>query len=52
MFSARMITLVILAALVLGFALQYLQVRVMQKVGQETMYDLRKEIFATCNGCP
>ena len=24
---------------------QYLQVRVMQKVGQETMYDLRKEIF-------
>ena len=34
-----------LATLVLGFALQYLQVLVMQKVGQETMYDLRKEIF-------
>ncbi len=33
------------AALVLAFALQYLQVRVMQSVGQETMFDLRKEIF-------
>jgi ATP-binding cassette, subfamily B, multidrug efflux pump len=28
-----------------GFALQYVQVRIMQWVGQETMYDLRKEIF-------
>jgi ATP-binding cassette subfamily B multidrug efflux pump len=34
-----------LASLILAFALQYLQVRVMQKVGQETMYDLRGEIF-------
>jgi ATP-binding cassette, subfamily B, multidrug efflux pump len=28
-----------------GFFLQYIQVRIMQWVGQETMYDLRKEIF-------
>jgi ATP-binding cassette subfamily B protein len=28
-----------------SFALQYVQVRIMQWVGQETMYDLRKEIF-------
>jgi ATP-binding cassette subfamily B multidrug efflux pump len=28
-----------------GFGLQYVQVRIMQWVGQETMYDLRKEIF-------
>ena len=28
-----------------GFGLQYIQVRIMQWVGQETMYDLRKEIF-------
>jgi ATP-binding cassette, subfamily B, multidrug efflux pump len=34
-----------MASLLLGFGLQYLQVRIMQRVGQETMYDLRKEIF-------
>ncbi len=38
-------SLLFLATLALGFAFQYLQVRVMQKVGQDTMYDLRKEIF-------
>src|SRR5580704_17387584 len=32
-------------ALVASFGLQYAQVRIMQRVGQETMYDLRKEIF-------
>jgi len=42
----------LLAALLLGFALQYLQVRVMQKVGQETMYDLRKEIFTHLQRLP
>lgn len=39
------ISMVYLVTLVLGFALMYFQVRVMQKVGQDTMYDLRKEIF-------
>src|SRR5690349_12668731 len=39
------ISLLYLATLVLGFAFMYFQVRVMQKVGQDTMYDLRKEIF-------
>ncbi len=33
------------AALLFGFALQYVQMRVMQRVGQETMYDLRREIY-------
>ncbi|HXW54442.1 MAG TPA: ABC transporter ATP-binding protein [Candidatus Cybelea sp.] len=33
------------ASLLLSFGLQYAQVRIMQLVGQETMYDLRKEIF-------
>jgi ATP-binding cassette, subfamily B, multidrug efflux pump len=37
--------LVYMGSLLLGFALQYAQVRIMQRVGQETMYDLRKEIF-------
>ena len=32
-------------ALTGSFGLQYAQVRIMQWVGQETMYDLRKEIF-------
>jgi ATP-binding cassette subfamily B multidrug efflux pump len=34
-----------LGALLASFGLQYAQVRIMQWVGQETMYDLRKEIF-------
>ncbi|HKN62004.1 MAG TPA: ABC transporter ATP-binding protein [Candidatus Acidoferrales bacterium] len=32
-------------SLLASFGLQYAQVRIMQWVGQETMYDLRKEIF-------
>jgi len=39
------VVLAFLASLVAGFGLQYAQVRIMQWVGQETMYDLRKEIF-------
>ena len=39
------ISLIYLATLALGFAFMYFQVRVMQKVGQDTMYDMRKEIF-------
>src|ERR1700722_11263587 len=39
------VSLLFLATLALGFAFQYFQVRVMQKVGQDTMYDLRREIF-------
>jgi ATP-binding cassette subfamily B protein len=39
------ISLLYLVTLVLGFAFMYFQVQVMQKVGQDTMYDLRKEVF-------
>lgn len=39
------ISLIYLVTLALGFAFMYFQVRVMQKVGQDTMYDMRKEIF-------
>ena len=39
------VSLLYLATLTLGFAFMYFQVRVMQKVGQDTMYDLRTEIF-------
>ena len=39
-------------SLLLSFALQYLQVRVMQTVGQNTMYDLRKQIFGHLQKLP
>jgi ATP-binding cassette subfamily B protein len=39
------LVLVYLSSLVAGFGMQYAQVRIMQSVGQKTMYDLRKEIF-------
>ncbi len=46
------ITGAFLGALVLGFVLQYVQVRVMQRVGQQTMYDLRREIFGHLQRLP
>ncbi len=39
-------------SLLVGFGLQYLQVQIMQWVGQETMYDLRKEIFTRLQRLP
>ena len=41
----QLVVLGFLAALVLSFAVQYLQARIMQYVGQRTLYDLRKDIF-------
>ena len=32
-------------SILLSFGLQYVQVRIMQWIGQQTMYDLRREIF-------
>jgi ATP-binding cassette subfamily B protein len=37
--------LLLVGSLALGFAFQYVQIRVMQRVAQDSMYDLRKEIF-------
>jgi ATP-binding cassette subfamily B multidrug efflux pump len=45
-------SLLLLAALVLGFTLQYVQMRVMQNVGQKTMYDMRKAIFGRLQALP
>jgi ATP-binding cassette subfamily B protein len=39
------VALAFTGSLAVGFGLQYVQVRIMQWVGQQTMYDLRKEIF-------
>jgi len=41
-----------LATLVLVFAFQYFQVRMMQRVGQQAMYDLRMEIFTHLQRLP
>lgn len=41
-----------LATLVFGFTLAYIQIRVMQRVGQQTMYDLRREIFSHLQRLP
>ncbi|HKV05759.1 MAG TPA: ABC transporter ATP-binding protein [Candidatus Acidoferrales bacterium] len=39
------LVLAYLGSLLANFGLQYAQVRIMQSVGQKTMYDMRKEIF-------
>ncbi|MGH8672497.1 MAG: ABC transporter ATP-binding protein, partial [Burkholderiales bacterium] len=39
------ISVIYLAVLTVGFAVQYVQIRIMQRVGQQTMYDMRTEIF-------
>ncbi|MGC1686870.1 MAG: ABC transporter ATP-binding protein [Candidatus Acidiferrales bacterium] len=46
------ITLAFLASLIFSFGLQYVQMRVMQRVGQEIMYDLRREIFTHLQKLP
>jgi ATP-binding cassette, subfamily B, multidrug efflux pump len=47
-----LVTVIYLAALLFSFAVQYLQVRVMQNVGQKTMYDMRTQIFARLQALP
>jgi ATP-binding cassette, subfamily B, multidrug efflux pump len=47
-----LVSLGFLAALLLSFAVQYLQIRIMQDVGQQTLYDLRREIFERLQRLP
>ena len=47
-----LVSLGFLAALLLSFAVQYLQVRIMQNVGQQTLYDLRRDIFERLQRLP
>src|SRR5215469_15493585 len=46
------VALAFTGSLLLSFGLQYVQVRIMQWVGQQTMYDLRKEIFERLQRLP
>jgi ATP-binding cassette, subfamily B, multidrug efflux pump len=50
--GVSLVSLGFLAALLLSFGVQYLQVRIMQNVGQQTLYDLRKEIFERLQRLP
>jgi ATP-binding cassette, subfamily B, multidrug efflux pump len=47
-----MISLAFLAALTTRFALDFIQTRMMQRVGQLAMYDLRSEIFSRLQRLP
>ena len=38
--------------LIFDFLAQYVQIRIMQRVGQQTMYDMRKEIFGRLQRLP
>ena len=46
------LSLILLAVLVFDFLAQYVQIRIMQRVGQQTMYDMRREIFGHMQRLP
>jgi ATP-binding cassette, subfamily B, multidrug efflux pump len=46
------LSLILLAVLAFDFLAQYVQIRIMQRVGQQTMYDMRREIFAHLQRLP
>ena len=41
-----------LLVLIFDFVAQYIQIRIMQRVGQQTMYDMRTEIFSHLQRLP
>src|SRR6516162_9550577 len=47
-----LISLAYFGVLVFDFVAQYIQIRIMQRVGQETMYDMRTEIFGRLQKLP
>jgi ATP-binding cassette subfamily B multidrug efflux pump len=47
-----LISVVYFAVLVFDFLAQYIQIRIMQRVGQQTMYDMRTEIFGHLQRLP
>jgi ATP-binding cassette subfamily B protein len=46
------LSLIFLAVLIFDFLAQYIQIRIMQRVGQQTMYDMRREIFTHMQRLP
>jgi len=47
-----LISAIYILVLVFDFLAQYVQIRIMQRVGQQTMYDMRKEIFGRLQRLP
>ena len=47
-----LISLLYLGVLIFDFLAQYVQIRIMQRVGQQTMYDMRTEIFGRLQRLP
>ena len=43
---------IFLCVLIFDFLAQYIQIRIMQRVGQQTMYDMRRGIFAHIQRLP
>jgi len=50
--GVKWISLIFLGVLIFDFLAQYIQIRIMQRVGQETMYDMRTEIFSHIQRLP
>jgi len=46
------VSIIYLAVLIFDFLAQYIQIRIMQRVGQQTMYDMRTEIFGHLQRLP
>jgi ATP-binding cassette, subfamily B, multidrug efflux pump len=46
------LSLLFFAVLAFDFLAQYVQIRIMQRVGQQTMYDMRREIFSHMQRLP
>jgi len=46
------ISVIYLGVLIFDFLAQYIQIRIMQRVGQQTMYDMRTEIFGHLQRLP
>jgi len=51
-YGLTVIAVIYLGSIVASFGLQYVQMRIMQWVGQQTMYDLRREIFGHLQRLP
>jgi len=47
-----LVSIVYLLVLIFDFLAQYIQIRIMQRVGQQTMYDMRAGIFAHLQRLP
>src|SRR2546423_7303619 len=50
--GVELISIIYLLVLIFDFVAQYIQIRIMQRVGQQTMYDMRTEVFSHLQRLP